>query len=865
MIDPREDEVLTGALELDSPATRAAFLDDACEGDAALRARLEARILARLADDAPFAPPATEIRDPAAAPAPAEPLVLGPGGTPAANPLIEGPGDVIDDYQLLEQIGEGGFGAVYVAEQREPVKRRVALKIVKLGMDTREVVARFAAERQALALMDHPNIAKVFDAGATPTGRPYFVMELVRGVPINRFCDEYNFDIRQRLELFAQVCQAIQHAHQKGVIHRDIKPSNVLVTIHDGVAVPKVIDFGIAKATQGALTDQTIYTQFQQFIGTPAYSSPEQAGMTSQDIDTRSDVYSLGVLLYELLTGGTPFDHETLVQGGLEGMRRILCESEPPRPSARLSTLAWEDQSTVAQARQSNPGQLSSLLRGDLDWIVMKALEKDRARRYDTANGFAEDIRRYLNFEPVTARPPSTAYVLRKLVRRHRVAFAAAGAVALALILGLSASTYLYFKEARARKQALNEAKKSELVARFICDMLETLDQRYTPGRDVRLLREILDASAKRLYTVHDHPEVEAQLRSTYGQAYLDLGLSELALPHLEKAAELHRKLNATGDDTRKFMLRLAQVYRENNRPREAEPIYERLLEQYSTVARRTDPVGRGIMHSLALLYHARGELPKARALLTELEGNPVKPAVGENPSSPTLKLDLAAVLADEGKTDAADALYAEALKIWTRTLYSQHPETLRLMVGTALNYHKDGKRRQAETLSLGLVSAVENYPFARPADLRQFTVFVDQLADALRLQGLLPQARATAEQAVTLYGAHREWPLRDALHALDVLANVDKAEAGQIGKSATFWRTNSAILTLGTQSNALPVYEAAYKIYQAQSVPNRTNYLATVRNLTQTYEVMAQRDAATAPDWRRKIAELNRASAGKK
>ncbi len=359
----------------------------------------------------------------------------------AAKTLVLAATDAIERigrYKLLEKIGEGGCGVVYMAEQEEPIRRRVALKVIKPGMDTREVIARFEAERQALALMEHPNIARVFDGGATDAGRPYFVMELVRGLRITDYCDQKNLSTRQRLDLFMQVCQAVQHAHQKGIIHRDLKPSNILVTVNDGVPVPKVIDFGIAKATGPALTDKTFFTRFQQIIGTPAYMSPEQAEMTSVDIDTRSDIYSLGVLLYELLTGRTPFDTRELLRIGMEELLRTIREREPVRPSARLSTLAAEERTTVAQRRQTDPPRLINLIRGDLDWIVMKCLEKERARRYDTANELAADLKRHLNTEPVLARPPSVTYKFQKTVRRNRRALAATVAVMFVLSLGAS-------------------------------------------------------------------------------------------------------------------------------------------------------------------------------------------------------------------------------------------------------------------------------------------------------------------------------------------------------------------------------------------------------------------------------------------
>ena len=372
---------------------------------------------------------------------------------------MESPGTIIDRYKLLEKIGEGGFGVVWAAQQQEPVKRRVALKIIKLGMDTRQVVARFEAERQALALMDHPNIAKVLDGGSTEAGRPYFVMELVRGIPIIEYCDQERLSTRERLDLFIKICHAIQHAHQKGIIHRDIKPSNILITLHDGVPVPRVIDFGIAKATQQELTEKTIYTQHHQFIGTPVYMSPEQAEMSGLDIDTRSDIYSLGVLLYELLTGMTPFDEKQLLQSGIDEMRKIIREQEPPRPSTKFATLKIADQSTTAMRHATESPKLISLLRGDLDWIAMKCLEKDRARRYDTANGLALDIARHLNDEAVTARPPTVAYRFQKAWRRNKLVYAAAGLVVASLIIGISLSVWQAWEAetARGRESALRE------------------------------------------------------------------------------------------------------------------------------------------------------------------------------------------------------------------------------------------------------------------------------------------------------------------------------------------------------------------------------------------------------------------------
>jgi serine/threonine protein kinase len=440
----REQSLFEAALAVAAGGERDAFLQEACRGDATLHRRITRLLAAHTRSEGFFPGSASQLLGVDQS----EVRELLAGQTVSANDML---GQTVGRYKLLKQLGEGGCGIVYLAQQQEPVQRLVALKILRLGMDTKNVVARFDAERQALALMDHPNIAKVLDAGATESGRPYFVMELVPGVKITNYCDENQLGPRQRLDLFVRVCHAIQHAHQKGVIHRDIKPSNILVTQHDGVPIPKVIDFGIAKAISGRLTDDPAFTVQGQFVGTPAYMSPEQAEMSGLDVDTRSDIYSLGVLLYELLTGRPPFDQQELVRSGLDKMRQTLRERDPVRPSLLLTSMNSKDLTMMAELRHEEAPRLISSLRGDLDWIVMKALEKDRQRRYETANALALDVRRYLNDEPVLARPPSSWYRLRKQFQRNKVVYVSGTAVVLSLMVGFGVSTRMFIREREAR------------------------------------------------------------------------------------------------------------------------------------------------------------------------------------------------------------------------------------------------------------------------------------------------------------------------------------------------------------------------------------------------------------------------------
>ena len=596
-IPERAAEIFDASLEL-AGAERDAFIAKAYKNDVALEARV--RSLLQAHDEA-----GTFLDAPAsAAPSPNKTIVV-------TVPLTEKPGDRIGRYKLLQQLGEGGCGVVYMAEQEEPVRRRVALKVIKLGMDTKSVIARFEAERQALAMMDHPNIAKVLDAGATETGRPYFVMELVRGIRITEYCDQNKLSTEERLDLFIQVCRAIQHAHQKGIIHRDIKPSNILVTLHDGQPVPKVIDFGIAKATQGRLTDQTLFTAFEQFIGTPAYMSPEQAEMSGLDVDTRSDIYALGVLLYELLTGRTPFDARELLQSGLDELRRTIREKEPERPSTRLSTMMAADLTAVAQRRKADAPKLIHLLKGDLDWIVMKALEKDRTRRYETANGLGMDVQRLLRNEPVEARPASKLYRFQKAVRRNKTVFAALGAGMAALILGLALSLYLFVQE----KKAFQRAQAAE--------------------REQARLRE----RAEKVAALEAEKRASAQISEI-------IGMSALALTQgkFEEAEKGINQIDAFRLDALAMHPAIAAIFNILGEQHGRHGEWRAAITNFARVAQAV-PSDDMAYHSLAALYLQNGDVEayqRHRERMLQLFGGTSDPAVARRMAQACLLLPLA-------------------------------------------------------------------------------------------------------------------------------------------------------------------------------------------------------------------------------
>ncbi len=662
-----------------SPDERKALLDKECEGDDELRREVEALLEHNdMATMSFLEPPAPDI------------------GQQLAQKLkdFEKPPEKIGPYRVLETLGEGGMGVVYLCEQTEPVKRRVAIKIIKLGMDSKEVLARFEAERQALAWMDHPGIAKVFDAGISEEGRPYFVMEHVRGVPLTQYCDLNKLDVEERLALFTQVCDAVQHAHQKGVIHRDLKPSNILVTASGKAPRPVVIDFGVAKATAATLTARTLFTQQGQLIGTPEYMSPEQAEMTSQDIDTRSDIYSLGVVLYELLTGSLPFDSRTLREAALFEIQRIIREEEPQKPSTRLSSLG-DRSGDIASARRVDTTILSRQLQGDLDWIAMRALEKDRARRYATATELADDINRHLRHEPVLASPPSIVYRTRKFTRRHRGLVASVAIIGLALTAGVIGTTWQARLAIAARDRAEARDEAGRTIARALLGDVHESVVRLDGATDAR--RSIIDAAGVYLADLErlaeDRPELEREIAEMYermgdlaGRSRTgNLGDGQGAEDDLARAVELRRSIVRSTKSTSKdhealasALARLSEVHRDRDELDEALSIGEESLAVRRAILKAapgSDDAERKVAWSLAVVGAAqfkRGEVDEARASYEESE-TIRRTRLTRSPDDRDAKDDvcvialrLAAVASNQKQYDRALELNAEAVRLRT-------------------------------------------------------------------------------------------------------------------------------------------------------------------------------------------------------
>jgi len=607
-------------------------------------------------------------------------------------------------YKLIEELGKGGMGSVFLADQLEPVKRRVALKIIKLGMDTREVVARFEAERQALAVMDHPHIAKVYDAGATETGRPYFVMEFVRGIPLTQYCDKNKLSTDERLELFIPVCQAVQHAHQKGVIHRDLKPSNVLVTVQDGSPVPKIIDFGIAKAIDHRLTERTLFTELGQFIGTPEYMSPEQAEMSGLDIDTRSDIYSLGIMLYELLVGVLPFDPKALRAAAFGEIQRIIRETDPPKASTRLDGLG-ETRKTIADLRRTDPGALRKQLKGDLDWIIMRAMEKDRTRRYETANGLAMDIRRHMNDEPILAHPPRAAYKMAKFVRRHKGGFAAGTAVACALVVGLVLATAGLVRARRAeavaakeRDRASQEAKAAGQVSDFLVGLFRVSDPSEALGNTVTA-REILDKGAARMKDeLKDQPQVRARLMNTMGVVYMNLGLFEPSAVLLGQALETRRlTLGPDHPSVSESLASLGQLSYESGRYREAERLFRESLDIRRKSSGDEDLKVSESLNDLAMSLNEQGRYDEAEPLYRQALAIREKVLGDQSPEVAQSLNNLGMFLYRKKAFAEAEQLFRKALGVNRGRFGQEHPEVSANFNNLGLVLRDGGKLTEAE------------------------------------------------------------------------------------------------------------------------------------------------------------------------
>jgi non-specific serine/threonine protein kinase/serine/threonine-protein kinase len=662
---------------------------------------------------------------------------------------FEDPGGAnrIGPYRLLQKIGEGGMGEVWEAEQQEPVRRVVALKLIKWGMDTKQVVARFESERQALALMDHAGIAKVFDAGATETGRPYFVMEHVKGVPITKYCDTHRLTTGERLKLFMEVCDAVQHAHQKGIIHRDIKASNVLVSVQDAEPVPKIIDFGVAKATAQKLTEKTVFTEYGALIGTPEYMSPEQAEMTGLDVDTRTDVYSLGVLLYELLTGVLPFDSEELREAGFDEIRRKIREEEPSRPSTRISTLAGEKATSVSTAHRAELPALSRLLKGDLDWITMKALEKDRTRRYQSPTDLAADIERHLTHQPVVASPPSTAYRMRKFIRRHKVGVAAGAIVVAALILGITGATVGLVRARKAETLARQEAETAEQVSDFLVGLFEVSDPGEARGNTITA-REILDRGAEKIEReLADQPLVRARMAITIGKVYRQLGLYGRAVPLLLEAVETRER--GLGDDhpeTLRAANVLAVLYDDQGRYEEAERLYLENLEKQKRVLGGDDLETLRSMNNLAVLYRSQRRYDEAEALYLETVDSQRRVLGDDHPETLRSMNNLANLYVRQGRNDDAEPLYLEAISSQERVLGEQDPETLRSMNNLAVLYMNLGRYEEGEALCL---ETLENRKRVLGDDHPETLSTTNNLAILYKDQGRYEEAEPLALKTV--------------------------------------------------------------------------------------------------------------------
>jgi serine/threonine protein kinase len=792
----------------------------------------------------------------------------------------EGPGTRLGPYKLLQKLGEGGMGTVFLAEQEQPVRRRVALKVIKAGLDSAHVMARFEAERQALALMDHTNIAKVLDAGATESGRPYFVMELVKGVPLTKYCDQEHLTPRERLELFVPVCQAVQHAHQKGVIHRDLKPSNILVALYDGQPAPKVIDFGVAKATAQRLTEKTMVTEVGQIVGTLEYMAPEQAELNNLDIDTRADVYALGAILYELLTGSTPFTRQQLRSAAFTEVLRLIREVEPPKPSTRLSNSA--ELPAIAGQRQLEPRRLTRQVQGELDWIVMKCLEKERGRRYETANALAMDLQRYLTDEPVLASPPSAAYRVRKFLRRHRGPMVAAALVLLALLTGMAGTIVGLDLEARRQRDAAEAARNEAEAARneeslqrqqavaekdraeaaealakgeaaitgAVNEFLQKdllgqadLENQPQPGgaaeRSANItVRELLDRAAKAVEgKFAEQPRTEAAVRLMLGDRYRALGRYAEALPHLERSVQLRSaQLGADHPDTLTSKHSLAELYRAQGKYDRAEPLLQQVLAGRLARLGANHPDTLACKNDLAVLYFAQRKYDRAEPLLQDVLASRTAQLGADHLDTLQSKNNLATLFRIQGKYDRAEPLFQEALAGYTAQLGPDHPDTLTTKQNLAALDQAQRKYDRAEPL---LKEVLDTRTARLGADHPDTLLSKLKLAQLYQAQRKYDQAEPLFLQVLDGFTAKLGGDHPETLGSKNNLAGLYKAQ--------------------GKYDRAEPLYREAAEGARKKLGLSHPSTQLFIRNLVECYEKMGQKDKAD--EWRKQLEQAKAAA----